>query len=552
VPAEPDPDGGPSPDRTAPPPTTRPGTDTGTPPRPGPTVHPPAGPATPTAPPPATCPGTDTGHHKGTAPAPDRSPGHRACPATQDTRPHPGRHGDTATRTAPPPATRPDARTGPRGPGPALRPPAGTGGRADAAGDGGGGPQTSGAWRRPRLRPAAALAVGVAGAVAAAVTALPAATGGGGGGGPEAADGKDAVAGGPPHTAVEVSPGGCGKGWGRGPVAGSQVFDLRNTGTAPTDVDLVAPAGGKVYGEVEGLAPGTARPLPVDLGSGTYAFRCVPEDADAVTGPSVVVPGHRPGGPGAVPVTQHDLIPPALAYQRWIGERTAELAGGTAALKRDIERGDLAAARRDWLPAHLVYARMGAAYGTFGDADRRIDGVAARTAGAVRDPAFTGFHRVEYGLWHHASAASLRGPAAALDREARALRDGWARARMAPGDLGLRAQEILENTARLELTGRTDYGSGTNLATARANVDGTRQVLDRLRALLTGRYPALPALDSALTRVRQDLDGARRDGGWTPPAGLPRNGRQRLNADVGDLLERLAPVAALLDARRTA
>lgn len=407
------------------------------------------------------------------------------------------------------------------------------------------------ARRRPRT--VAALAVGAV-LVAAAATATALAVTGGGTSGPPAAH-RTAAAERPEdgltHTAVEISTGACGRGWTH-PHAGTQAFDLHNTGTVTADAYLTDPATGKLYAESEGLAPGRTRSMVVDLGSGTYAFRCLQEDADAVTGPTVTVPGSVPRGPGALPVTEHDLVPIALAYQRWIGGRMAELAHGTAALKADIGRGDLAAARRDWLAAHLVYERMGAAYGTFGDADGVINGVADRSPGGVRAASFTGFHRVEYGLWHGGTAASLAGPAGRLDDAVRALAASWAQARMDPADLGLRAHEILENTGQSELTGRTDYGSGTGLATARANLDGTRELLGLLRPLLAARDPRLPQLDAALDRLQSALDAARHGDAWTAPDALPQAQRERIDADLGAALEDLAPVATLFDVRRTA
>jgi iron uptake system component EfeO len=355
-----------------------------------------------------------------------------------------------------------------------------------------------------------------------------------------------------PHTSVEVSPSACGRGWAR-PRPGKQVFDLRNTDSGATEVYLIDPRTGAIHGELDGLAPGTSRAMRVTLGDGSYAFRCVPDDADAVTGPTVRVTGATgPGGPAAVPVTQQDLIPAALAYQKWIQARTVELARKTEVLRAAVDRGDLAAARAAWLPAHLVYERMGAAYGTFGDADKAINGTTAGLAGGVRDPHFTGFHRVEYGLWHGQSADTLRGPADRLARDVRALRDGWPQQRMDPADLGLRAHEILENTVQFELTGRTDYGSGTNLATARANLDGTLVLLDRLRPLLRTRDTGLARLDSWLDRTRRTLDGFGHDGHWTPLDRLDRARRERIDADMGGLVELLADVAALTDVRRIA
>jgi iron uptake system component EfeO len=382
--------------------------------------------------------------------------------------------------------------------------------------------------------------------VAAAVVAAVLATGG--------SDGRHAArpSDGLRHTSVEITSAACGRGWTH-PAAGKQVFDLHNDSGVAAEVYLTDPASGAVYGEVEGLAPGTARPLRVTLGNGSYAFRCVSDDADAVTGPTVRVTGGKAkGGPAAVPVTQQDLIPPTLAYQKWIGARTVELAEKTDTLRDAIDRGDLTAARKDWLTAHLVYERMGAAYGTFGDADPAINGTTAGLAGGVHDKDFAGFHRVEYGLWHGESASALRGPAARLAGAVHDLRDGWPDQRMDPADVGLRAHEILDNTVQFELTGRTDYGSGTNLATARANLDGTAELLGRLRPLLKTRAVGLSGIDTWMARTERTLDGFDHDGHWTPLDRLTRAQREKVDADLGELVERLADVAALTDVRRTA
>jgi iron uptake system component EfeO len=170
---------------------------------------------------------------------------------------------------------------------------------------------------------------------------------------------------------------------------------------------------------------------------------------------------------------------------------------------------------------------------------------------AVNDPGFTGFHRIEYGLWHGRPASALRGPAATLVSDVKALGARWADQRMDPADMGLRAHEIVENTEQFELTGRTDYGSGTNLATARANLDGSRELLRRLHALLAPRDPQLPALDATMDRTQAALEAEHHGGSWTPLDKLSRGSRERINADFGELLEQLAPVAAICDVRRT-
>ncbi|MFJ9123980.1 EfeM/EfeO family lipoprotein [Streptomyces sp. NPDC102340] len=355
--------------------------------------------------------------------------------------------------------------------------------------------------------------------------------------------------GGPPRTLVEVSGSHCGKGWDE-PAPGVQVFALHNTSAASAEVFLENPRSHVTYGEVEDIGPGTTRELTVRLGRGAYAFKCLPEDADAVTGPTVRIREGR-SGPAAAPVTTHDLIPPSIAYQKWVGDGLDKVVRLTGTLRDAVDRGDLGAARTAWLPAHLQYERMGAAYDAFGDADGRINGTDAGLPDGAHDKDFTGFHRVEYGLWHGESAHELRSPAAALLKAVTALREDWAQARMDPAQLGLRAHEILENTVQFELTGRTDFGSGSNLATARANVDGTREVLSRLHPILTRRYAHLPSLERDLKQAGQTLDGLRNDGHWPPLEELSRVRRERVDARFGDLVERLASVATLCDPRRT-
>ncbi|GDY28394.1 EfeM/EfeO family lipoprotein [Gandjariella thermophila] len=350
---------------------------------------------------------------------------------------------------------------------------------------------------------------------------------------------------------ISVSHSHCGEGW-TDPRPGQQTFQLRNTDTTSEEVALVETATGAVYGEVEGLGPGVTRPMRVDLGAGTYAFRCAPEGAAPISGPRVHITGTGTGGPAVVPVTSNDLLGPVRQYQAYVAAGLDEVVTRTAALRDAVRAGDLDAARAAWLPAHLAYERLGAAYGAFGDVADRIDGRPDGLPGGVHDPGFTGFHRVEYGLWHGEDAAGLAAAADALAADTAALRADFPNQQVDPNDLGRRAHEILEDTERFELTGAADAGSGTSLATAAANLDGTREVLAVLRPLLAPRYPAMSEVDAWMDRLARQLAAAARPGGgWTPLDQLPAGARARINGATGQLLELLAPIAEICQARRT-
>jgi iron uptake system component EfeO len=250
-------------------------------------------------------------------------------------------------------------------------------------------------------------------------------------------------------------------------------------------------------------------------------------------------------------VTQNDLVPYVLKYEAYVTARLPQLRTQVAALRGAIDAGDLAAARTAWLPAHLTYEQLGAAYGAFGDADNEINGTADGLPHGVQDSGFTGFHRIEYGLWHGESAASLTAPANGLLAAVTALGPQFARAQIDPLEVSIRAHEITENALEFELTGRTDYGSHSNLATIDANLAGTREVLTVLQPLLAPRYPALPRATAELAQTEAQLAATEHAGDYPPLSSLSQPQRERLDSDLSELTELLAPVAAILEPRRT-
>lgn len=360
-------------------------------------------------------------------------------------------------------------------------------------------------------------------------------------------DGKPAAA-----QTVAVSETDCGKGF-TAPRPGRQTFQMHNTGSKASEVYLIDPASNAVYGEIEGLAPGTTRDLVATVGGGSYAWRCVPTGGRPVTSAAV-----RVGGGGSakavLPLAESELRAPLAAYRSYVDAGLAALQTQTAKLQADLTRGDLAAARTDWLTAHRGYASLGAAYGTFAGFDARIDGRRDGLPGGVADKDFTGFLRIEYGLWHGQSAAALLPYADRLAADVTGLRKAFPTQDFDPADLPLRCHEILENTLQFELTGDTDEGSGSNLATADANLAGTRELLAVLRPLLTPRAAPgqLAAIDAGVTRLQGLLDAARHGGTWTPVEDLAPAARAKIDGATGQLLEDLAPIPDLLEVRKSA
>jgi iron uptake system component EfeO len=351
---------------------------------------------------------------------------------------------------------------------------------------------------------------------------------------------------------VTVSRGNCGTGW-KTPHSGPQTIQVSNAGTVTTEVDLIDPGTGGIYAAIEALAPNTTRPMQLTLGRATYAFRCLAEDTDAVTGPAIQISdGPPPPAAAVLPITNQDLTGAVAQYHSSVATGLGTLATNVATLVQALRGGDQAASRSAWLTAHLAYERLGAAYDTFGDFADKIDGMPDGLPGGVRDSGFTGLRRIEYGLWHGQSPASLAPVGSQLATDVAGLRADFPKERTDPNDLPLRAHEIMENALQFELTGQADQGSGTGLATVGANLDGTQAVLKALAPLMTKRYAGWPQVAIWIARTRAIVAAAHRpDGTWIAPTALDPQTRKRLDAAVGQLVEVLAPIAAIGDVRRT-
>jgi iron uptake system component EfeO len=355
----------------------------------------------------------------------------------------------------------------------------------------------------------------------------------------------------PAADVINVTASACGTGW-QHPTTGAQTLQIHNAAPSAVEVTLVNAYNGAVYARVEGVGPGTTRAMPVNVGSGAYTFECDGSTYGNRTGPTVRVGGHVRGGTAIAPVSVSEMSAVIAQEAAYVRSGLAAVARQTAALAAQIRAGDLATARVTWLSAHMSWGRLGSAYGMFGSYDDEIDGTPFGLARGVNDPAFTGFYRLEYGLWHGQSAAVLTGPASTLAVDVRSLVTSYPGMALLPqialSDLALRTHEVLENAMQQQLSGEDDFGSGTTLATVAAGIDATRAQLGFLHPLLVTRYQGLATLYGWLDRL-QALVGAEKTGrGWTPVSELTAQQRENLDAAAGQTVQLLALVPPLFEA----
>lgn len=352
---------------------------------------------------------------------------------------------------------------------------------------------------------------------------------------------------------VTVSETGCGNDW-SGPDLGHQTIALHDTSPDTAQVYLIDPTANLVYAEVRDLNAGRTGDLDTTLGGGRYALRCVFSNGTVLTSKAYRISGNAAGAvPGVPPMPDLDLDPAIVAYRTYVKAGLPPLRAAVRKLAADVSAGSLAGARTDWLPAHLAYERLGAAYNSFGDFDGAINGTTEGLADGVHNPDWTGFFAIEYALWHGAPVATVKKLTDQLMSDVDGLVSDFPSEDIDPFDLPLRTHEILENALQFQVSGANDYGSGTTLATTYANTEGTLGVLSTIEPLIESRRPSLlTTIHQGITTVQADLTADQQSGVWIAVAQLTQAQHQKLDADLGELLEHLAEVPNLLAERTSA
>ena len=180
-----------------------------------------------------------------------------------------------------------------------------------------------------------------------------------------------------------------------------------------------------------------------------------------------------------------------------------------------------------------------------------VDGLPDGLAAGVRDPDFTGLHRIEYGLWHgqqrrpccrRCRAAGPRLAAGAQEPDHRRPRRGSDQAADA------RARDPRGRAARSPVRASTTRAAAPAYPETDADVQVTRAVLGELAAA-DHRPRAAACCPRCRPSSRRDAGAAGHApaGQWRPPARAPLAQRQRWTRAIGALLETLSAVPDLLE-----
>lgn len=288
--------------------------------------------------------------------------------------------------------------------------------------------------------------------------------------------------------------------------AGRNSFRIVNRSERAVEWEILD--GVLVVEERENIAPGLSQVINANLQPGDYQITCgllsnprgtlkvtptAESDAAAKARPSMVA-----------------FVGPLSEYRVYLATQSSALIRAVEALNQAISAGDLAQARDLYVPARAAYQRIAAAAQRFAELDNAINARADYYEKREQDPAFGGFHRLEYGLFAQNSLDGLTPVAQKLASDITGLKQQLLGQPLPPEQWVSIVSRNLHSLADIRTNGEEERYSHTDLNGFAANVQGTRKVVDLLRPLLAkSAADLLPRIDAALAALDDQLSSLR-------------------------------------------
>lgn len=252
-------------------------------------------------------------------------------------------------------------------------------------------------------------------------------------------------------------------------------------------------------------------------------------------------------GPVRAEVSPLALVPPITEYKLYVTQSLQALVKDTDAFTAAVKAGDVAKAKALFAPTRTHYEQIEPIAELFSDLDASMDSRADDHELAEKDPGFTGFHRIEYGLWIDNSTAGLEPFAEQLMTDVHQLRDRITSLVFPPEVVVGGAAALMEEVAATKISGEEDRYSRTDLWDFQANVDGAHEAFEALEPILARRDPELvETLDARFESLQGLLDAQRKGDGFVSYDQVPAAEIKALADAVNAVSEPLSRVGAVV------
>jgi FTR1 family protein len=322
--------------------------------------------------------------------------------------------------------------------------------------------------------------------------------------------------------------------------AGRTEFKVTNGGTGRVS-EFEVLSGSRILGEKENLVAGLSGTFTINLKPGEYSMAC-PGGKTAATGALNV------GGAAVAETGAKDplLTSATQSYRSYVKNKSAILVDRAGKFVAAVKAGDVAEAKKQFAGARAPYETIEPVAESFGNLDPEID---ARVNDVETGTPWTGFHKIEQGLWVKNSTEGLEPVADKLLVDVKRLQTKTKGLTYQPEELANGANGLLDEVSASKITGEEDRYSHTDLSDFEANVEGSETAFGLLAPALRKTDPELASTIAArFDAVNAELATLKQGGEYPSYDTIDKAQRRKLSQLVNALAEPLSQVASKLSA----
>lgn len=256
-----------------------------------------------------------------------------------------------------------------------------------------------------------------------------------------------------------------------------------------------------------------------------------------------------------------ELQKAADEYKAYAISQSDELVKVVKVFTDAVRAGDVKAAQAAFAPSRQPWERIEPIAELVEDTDAKTDSRVDDFA-SVDDPAFTGWHRLEYLLFEKNTTEGAAPFADQLDKDIANLQKEIPNVEVKPINVANGAAELIEEVSQGKLTGEEDRYSKTDLWDFDANLQGSQVAVDKLSGPLKEADAALLGdITAGFSQLFDTMRPLRQGDGWVnycpenseypsatlcPAVTVTPEVTDALKAQLAGLSEKLSQIAGVL------
>jgi iron uptake system component EfeO len=236
-------------------------------------------------------------------------------------------------------------------------------------------------------------------------------------------------------------------------------------------------------------------------------------------------------------------------YTAYVKGQVDTLITDTKTFTDAVRAGDVEAAKAAFASSRYAWEAIEPIAGLVSDIDGAVD---ARVDDFENedDPAWTGWHKLEYLLWVKGDISAASGApklADQLDSDLQKLKSDVSTLEIPPAAIPSGAAELIEEVSGGKITGEEDRYSHTDLSDFAANVEGSQKAWELLKPAVEAKDADLAkAIDDGFAEINAQLATYKDGDGYKSYEELTDADKTAMKATLADLSENLSQVGGVL------